>query len=253
MKSNKIWNPDGIACHLDDDGLVSESLFGFHTRPGKTPIDDLIMAVEALWLEWDLQDPKFIKLATKILGSMPGNNQIIDMIKASSQSQELKDALINMTMKGMNAPKAPIINTKNPSRPKNLLLNQTIKWKPHRDADTSGYRGPGSVTFRRSGGVLDFDNCCGPLPVSNNPSLHYWEFINEGPWKYSNQSAYYPINRVHTKYMMVGNVWPNVKYQTASNPQGMRYGTYVLANRATVRTALSDNITSLVIGGKKII
>ena len=263
MKPKKLWTPDGISIHLDDDGdLVSESLFGFRTKPGKTPIDDLIVAVENSWMEWNIDDPKFVKLATKILGSIPDKSKFIEMIKASSQSEELKNALIDK-LKVPDATTAanrfwPFLV------PSFVTANQKIKWKPHRLSDKSKYLGSGSVMFKRSGKILNFDECCGPLPVrlasgrsplvgvgvappsTPFPGLHYWEFINIGPWKYTNSQTKYP-DRVHTKYVMVGNVWPNV------NSQGMRRGTYVVANKATVKTALINNITSLIIKGKTII
>jgi hypothetical protein len=90
--------PEEIAKWIDPQGrgLIIENLYGYPVKPGTTPIDDLIAAVEANWLDWDPKDPKFQKLVTKVLGvkDMPPLEVWQKLFSQSVQSDELKGNLL---------------------------------------------------------------------------------------------------------------------------------------------------------------
>jgi len=91
--------PKEISEWIDPDirgrlGLLAESLYGHPVKPGNTPVDSIIAAVERNWLDWDPKDQKFMSVVTKILGKTPTPDEWQKLFDQSQQSPELKDVLL---------------------------------------------------------------------------------------------------------------------------------------------------------------
>ena len=91
--------PRQIADWIDPDirgrlGLITESLFGLTVKPGSTPIDQLIAAVEANWTDWNPADKEFQKLVVKVIGKMPSASEWQQLFAKSVQTPELKNELM---------------------------------------------------------------------------------------------------------------------------------------------------------------
>lgn len=110
--SKKLSNfsPDDIAFWMADEPskkIITESYKGLRVNPGNTPIDRLISIVDANYLDFDIQNTKFQKLAQQIFQSSgiaypQSEQEWASLIEASSQSQELKDILVQ-ELKGVKS------------------------------------------------------------------------------------------------------------------------------------------------------
>ena len=98
-RSEEDMTPRQISDWIDPDirgrlGLITESLFGLAVKPGSTPIDQLIAAVEANWTDWNPTDKAFQKLVVKVLGKMPSASEWQQLFAKSVQTPELKNELM---------------------------------------------------------------------------------------------------------------------------------------------------------------
>ena len=98
--------PKEISEWIDPDirgrlGLLAESLYGHPVKPGNTPVDSIIAAVERNWLDWDPNNQKFIDVVIAVLKetdpktvTMPTPDKWKELFNQSQQSPELKDVLL---------------------------------------------------------------------------------------------------------------------------------------------------------------
>lgn len=94
---------------------LSESLYGERIVRGDKPIDALIFAVEMNFMDWDINDHKFQALAKKTLGKVPTQSELTNLISQSSQTDQLKQILIQ---KSTNQPATNRTPTTNPQTTK---------------------------------------------------------------------------------------------------------------------------------------
>lgn len=95
------FSPDDIANWISEDprrGTISETYKLIRVNPGNTPIDELINAVEDLYMDFNINNKKFIQLATKVFSNHgleypQSKDTWFDLIDASSQNSQLKYVL----------------------------------------------------------------------------------------------------------------------------------------------------------------
>ncbi len=113
-------NIDRIASRLTNSpDILSEGLYGFMTVLKDTPIDKLIHTVDTGYMDFIIDDPKFLALAQKIYASynqpLPSSPQEWSVaIDNSTQPAELKSKLKNLIH-------ADTANINQPSKVKDLI------------------------------------------------------------------------------------------------------------------------------------
>lgn len=101
MSKLNNFTPDDIANWISEDPkkrTIAETYKLIRVNPGNTPIDELINAVEDLYMDFNINDKKFIQLATKVFSNhgleYPQSKEAwYDLIDDSSQSTQLKYVL----------------------------------------------------------------------------------------------------------------------------------------------------------------
>lgn len=114
-------DPKVISEWVDEDigpgsrGLIGESLYGHTVVPGDSEIDRLIAATERAYIDFDPNDEKFADLAQKVLGRIPTPEEWVTLIKSSSQSDQLKNVLLQSVTNIRSSPSPEVASKQGPA------------------------------------------------------------------------------------------------------------------------------------------
>lgn len=89
-----------FADKLEDDGAITESLYGIKVVRGNEPIDQLVHQIEMNFVDWDWNSKAFQKLMTHVYKGKPPTSpqELLAELKKSSQENALKQQLGNILL-----------------------------------------------------------------------------------------------------------------------------------------------------------
>jgi hypothetical protein len=190
---------------------LAETMYGFRVNYGPKPFDQFLRAIDELYLEFDLTDPKVQALAKRAFGKVPAPEEFVTLIGGSSQTPELQERLVKM------------------------LAGGTVHGKP-----VSGKQG-GRIIMKR-GTVIDADHIVPMLTIQLGvaPMGHYF-LAGIGP---GTQKVRYtkckPMS--HSEFQTFRMV-PAVQAKVSRDPHSTAYEVTSLFKK--IMTINSKNIASI--------